>query len=433
VPVNGAPRAAARPRPLPPVAARVDAELARMDSEVDWLLALSPIHNDRLWTQFEASGRTRVPPLEYLDIDVDLHAVRERLLALPVEEIESPLLGGLLAEKQRELDRQIELVRMRDTDGFINASLELFGGVEPRLLALAERILATVGPSVPLEAEAGIDEILAAVEDELEWYRERSPDFFAEVVVDADLNSLMMVSHGKFFIDGDVRLPRARVQPLIQHEMGTHLVTRHNGNRQSLQQLRVGLAHYDPLQEGLGVLAEFLAGYLPGERLRVLAARVVATHMAIHGADIPAIFDVLHGTHDLPTDDAFDVAVRARRGGGLTKDAVYLSGLRDLVEYLAGGGEFEPLFIGKFALSHRVVLDQLIDEGWVVAPDLLPRYCHAPGAAERLARCRQTPVERLFHVEPAPASPAFADPAGSSRGTAPGAPATHQHTSKDHA
>jgi len=446
VPVTGAPRTARRPRPLPPVAAQVDAELARMDSEVDWLLALSPIHNDRLWTQFEASGRTRVPPLEYLDPDIDLRAVRERLLALPVDEIESPLLGGLLAEKQRELDRQIELVRMRDTDGFINASLDLFGGVEPRLLALAGQILATVGPSVPLEAEAGIDEVLAAVEDELDWYRDRSPDFFAEVVVDADLNSLMMVSHGKFFIDGDVRLPRARVQPLIQHEIGTHLVTRHNGNRQSLQQLRVGLAHYDPLQEGLGVLAEFLAGYLPGERLRVLAARVVATDMAIRGEDIPAIFDVLHGTHELPTDDAFDVAVRARRGGGLTKDAVYLSGLRDLVEYLAGGGEFEPLFIGKFALSHRVVLDQLIDEGWAVAPDLLPRYCSAYGAGERLARCRETPVERLFHVEPAadgPARTGSRDPAHAPPpGLAPehvagrsarSAPIPHQQASKDHA
>ncbi|WP_052100882.1 tyrosine/phenylalanine carboxypeptidase domain-containing protein [Novilysobacter arseniciresistens] len=398
MPVSAA--AAGSARALPPVAARVDAELARMDGEVDWLLALSPIHNDALWVGFEESGRTRIPPLRYIDLDTDLHAVRERLLALPVEDIESPLLSGLLAEKQRELDRQIELVRLRDTDGFINASLDLFGGVEPRLLELANRILGTVGPSVPLEAEAGIDEVLEAVEDELDWYRERSPDFTAEVVVDADLNSLMMVSHGRFYIDGDVRLPRARVQPLIQHEIGTHLVTRHNGSRQSLQQLRVGLAHYDPLQEGLGVLGEFLAGYLPGERLRVLAARVVATEMAIHREEVPAIFDLLHNTHGIPTDDAFDVAVRARRGGGLTKDAVYLSGLRDLVEYLAGGGEFEPLFTGKFALSHRVVLDQLVEEGWAVAPDLLPRYCSAPDAAERLARCRQTPVERLFHTEP---------------------------------
>ena len=390
-----------RPRPLPPVAAKVDAALARLDGEVDWLLALSPTHNDVLWQDFEASGRTRIPPLQYSDLKIDLHATRERLLALPVEEIESPLLSGLLSEKQRELDRQIELVRLRGTDGFITASLDLFGGVKPPLLQLANEILEQVGPGAALEADCGIDEVLVSVEDEIDWYRERSPDFSIEVVANSELNSLMMVSHGKFYIDCGIRLPRARIQPLIQHEIGTHVVTRHNGRRQSLKQLEVGLAHYDPLQEGLGVLAEYLTGYLPGERLRVLAARVVAVEMAIHGEDVPAIFDVLHNTHELPTDDAFDVAVRARRGGGLTKDAVYLSGLRDLVHYLREDGDFELLFIGKFALSHKVVLEQLIDEGWVTAPDLLPRYFSAPGLTDRLAHCRGLSVAHLFHEEPA--------------------------------
>src|SRR5690606_33615143 len=116
-------------RPLPPVAAGVDEALLRLDAEIDWLLALNPIEFDRLWAGFEASGRCRLPPLRYLDRDVDLHDARERLLALPVDRIESPLLSGLLAEKQRELERQVELVRLRGTDGFLNASLDLFGDV----------------------------------------------------------------------------------------------------------------------------------------------------------------------------------------------------------------------------------------------------------------------------------------------------------------
>lgn len=388
-------------RPLPPIAARVDAELARIDAEVDWLLALSPIGNHALWDSFEASGRTAVPPLRYIDLEIDLHEARQRLLALPVEEIESSLLSGLLSEKQREIDRQIELVRLRDTDGFINASLDLFGGVEPPLAKLARKILETVHTGAALDADAGIDEVMSAVEAEIAWYNARSPDFHSDVVVDTDLNSMMMVSHGTFYIDGNIRLPRERVQPLIQHEIGTHVVTRHNGHRQALTQLEVGLAHYDALQEGLGVLAEFMAGYLPGERLRILAARVVATEMATHGEGIPAIFDLLHETHKLPTDDAFDVAVRALRGGGLTKDAVYLSGLCDLVDYLHDDGAFEPLFVGKFALTHCTVLDQLRDEGWVTPPDLLPRYCTDPEFAGRLDLCRTLPVSQLFQKEPA--------------------------------
>ncbi len=387
-------------RALPPVAARVDRALVELDARVDWLTALSPIHNDALWEAFEASGRRHVPPLEYHPLDTDLHAAREALLALPVEDIESPLLQGLLAEKQRELDRQIELVRLRGTDGFVNASIDLFGGVEAGLKAVAREILETTECAPPLPNDAGIDDVLAAVEDDIAWYRDRVPGFDAQVVVDPDMSSLMMVSHGRLYIDAGIRLPMARVQPLVQHEVGTHLVTRHNGGRQTLTQLEVGLAHYDALQEGLGVLAEYLAGFLPAQRLRVLAARVIATDMAMHGEGIPAIFAALHDGHGLPAGDAFDIAVRALRGGGLTKDAVYLRGLRELLEYLHEGGAFEPLFAGKFALSHLVVLEQLVREGWVTPPELMPRYWSDPATDDRLAHCRSIPVSRLCHKEP---------------------------------
>lgn len=387
-------------RPLPLLAANVDAELASMDGEIDWLLALSPIHNEQLWRSFEDSGRRTIPPLEYPELPVNLQQMRERLLALPVDDIEPPLLLALLSEKRRELERQLSLVRLRGTDGFINASLDLFGGVDSPLLALAEDILAHVPPGTPLPEDSGIDEILQAVHDELAWYREQSADFECKVAIDNDLSSVMMVSHGTFYVDGNTRLPHARIQPLVQHEIGTHVLTRHNGRQQSLRQLEVGLAQYDPLQEGLGVLAEFIAGYLPGERLRVLAARVVATDMAVHGEDVPAIFDRLHSEHQLPVADAFDVAVRARRGGGLTKDAVYLRGLRDLVDYLHDGGSLEALYMGKFALTHLVVLEQLIAEGWVRKADVLPRWMDTPQALERVQQCRTLPVARLFHKEP---------------------------------
>lgn len=387
-------------RELPPVAARVDRELARMDAEVNWLLALSPIHNDALWHDFKESGYQKIGELRYASLHLDLHASREALLALPVDEIESPLLSALLSEKQRELDRQIELIRLRGTDGFLNASLDLFGGVEPRLSKLARKILATVDPSPPLDADAGIADVLAAVERDIDWYRERAADFSINVEIDNDLNSMMMVSHGTFYVDGGIQIPHARIQPLIQHEIGTHVLTRHNGRKQALRQLEVGLAHYDPLQEGLGVLAEYLAGYLPGERLRLLAARVVAVEMAIDGLDVPEIFDHLHRSHEFPMDEAFDIAVRAMRGGGLTKDAVYLSGLRDLVEYLNDGGEFALLFVGKFALSHQRVMDQLIEECWVTPAELMPRYLTSPAAERRLEQCRSLSIEELFHKEP---------------------------------
>ena len=395
-------------RPLPPIAAEVDNVLAAIDAELDWLLALTPLGTDALWEGFEAADRTSVPPLRYAEPILDLETMRKRLGELPVEKIESPLLAGVLREKQRELERMIELVRLRGTDGFVTASIDLFGGVEAGLLELAEQILADVGPSERLTADCGVDTVVSAVEDEVAWYRERAPDFTLEITVDADVGSLMMVSHGRLYLDPDMRLPSARVQPLVQHEIGTHIVTRYNGLRQPMRQLAVGLANYDPLQEGLGVLAEYLTGYLPGERLRVLAARVVAANMAIHGEDIPAVFARLHDTHGFATDDAFDIAVRALRGGGLTKDAVYLRGLCDLLDHLRAGGEFEPLFRGKFALSHLVVLDQLAEAGWAEPPALLPRYACAEGFDRVLDACRAVAVQDLYQSHPPAAREAMA-------------------------
>ena len=395
-------------RPLPPVAAEVDAALAAIDAELDWLIALTPLGTDALWEDFDASGRTRVAPLRYAEPVLDMDAMEQRLGELPVERIESPLLKGVLAEKQRELERMIELVRLRGTDGFVTASIDLFGGVEAGLLELANDILANVGASEQLTANCGVDVVVAAVEEEVEWYRERAPDFSLEITVDADIGSLMMVSHGRLYLDADMRLPHARLQPLVQHEVGTHVVTRYNGMQQPMRQLAVGLAAYDPLQEGLGVLAEYLAGYLPGERLRVLAARVVAADMAIRGEDIPQVFACLHEEHGFATDDAFDVAVRALRGGGLTKDAVYLRGLCDLLDHLRAGGDFEPLFRGKFALSHLVVLEQLAEAGWAAPPALLPRYACANGFDKILDACRTIGVQDLYQSHPSPAPEAVA-------------------------
>ncbi len=385
-------------RPLPPVAAHVDTALARLDAKIDWLLALSPVDGVALWNEFDRGGRSHEPRLRYIDLETDLPAAQAELDALPIADIEAPALQALLGEKQQELDRMIQLVHRRDTDAFVEASIALFGDVDDDLLALAIEILDTVETGDPLAADAGIDDVRLAAEDEIAWYRRQAPDFHIDVIVDTDISSMLMVSHGTFYIDGNIRLPHARVQPLIQHEIGTHVVTRHNGRKQSLKQLEVGLAQYDPTQEGLGVLAEFLTGYLPGERLRVLAARVVAARMAIDGETLPAIFQRLHVDHDLPTDDAFDVAVRARRGGGLTKDAVYLRGVRDLLAYLKAGGAFEALFVGKFALSQLQLLDQLLDDDWMVPPALLPRYSIADDFSERLAACRKTPVQQLYQL-----------------------------------
>ncbi|MBM9595876.1 tyrosine/phenylalanine carboxypeptidase domain-containing protein [Roseitranquillus sediminis] len=388
--------------PLEPAARIVDAELFAIETEIDWLTALSPTGNHERWEAFRASGYRSAPALTYPPLHCEPRTLRRRLRELPLEEIDHALVGELLREKSRELDRQVDLVELRGTDGFVQASVALFGAPDPALLADADEILAEVPEREQAAAEAGAADLVRAAEEEREAYRAQHDGFdFAIHVVD-DLNSSLMVNRGELLIDAETRVPRARVAPLVAHEVGTHVVTRFNGRQQPLRQLESGLAHYDPLQEGLAALAEWLAGCLPADRLRVLAGRVVAADAAMQGQGVEEVFALLHETHGIGAHGAFDTAVRALRGGGLTKDAVYLQGLRDLLAYLADGHDIAPLFAGKLALAHLPALESLREEGLALPPALMPRHLRSEAALDQLEAARATSLTSFYTQESRP-------------------------------
>lgn len=381
----------------------VDRALQQMDRKIDWLERLTPVNMDEIWDGFQASSFRTMPGSRYGEgLDRDAPVLRSELFDLPVREIENPLIEALMLEKQRELDRQIELVRMRDRDGFILASIDLFGHVSERLLETALDLLETVPILPPDEEDVGAGEVCDAARAAIAGYCKRAPDFRCEVVVDPTPGTSMYVSKGDFHVAHDYRTSRHRVKPLIAHEIGTHVVTRHNGRRQPLHTLAGGLSDYDVLQEGLAVLGEYLTGYLPADRLRILAARVVATHMASEEAEGAEIYACLVDQHGIRSKDAFDTAVRAKRGGGLTKDALYLKGLAELLAYLGHDGEFDILFLGKFALKQLPSLEKLIEQGILHPPELLPAYCEDDSARDRLAAARKLPLEALYQESPNP-------------------------------
>jgi hypothetical protein len=89
------------------------------------------------------------------------------------------------------------------------------------------------------------------------------------------------------------------------------------------------------------------------------------------------------------------VTTRVFRGGGLTKDVVYLRGLRDLLAYLNEGRSFEDLFVGKFALAQLGALNELREDGYLWGPSILPRYLDDPAATARLKGCSELTLPGL--------------------------------------
>lgn len=377
-------------------ARKVDSALIELDRRIDWLYHLSPTHNRPRWDSFAESGYRKVPALTYPEIDIDLNEVRRDLQALPVVDIKESRIAALLRAKQRELDLQIELLRMRDTDGFVDASIELFGTVEPSLLDDAQDVLTKVEREPDVVKGATARDLAKAAEQEIGRYRDQVPNIVSQVELVPDLNSLAMVNHGHLLIDSDAHIDRERIVPLVAHEVGIHVLTRYNGSLQPLKLFEVGTAHYDALQEGLGTFAEYLVGYLPPSRLRVLAARVLATRRAIDRESIESIFFELHEEHGVEAGAAFDTAVRAKRGGGLTKDACYLRGLKALLSRLKNGEEFETFLCGKFDLDHLSTVKQLLEDGLLKPAVLKPTFLNDEATHTRLAAARSLDVTQLY-------------------------------------
>jgi uncharacterized protein (TIGR02421 family) len=381
--------AAVRPEDL-----AVDHELADTACGMRFLLDVTPVNLVEARRDFLETGRT--PTFEYGPLEDDPAVTGARLAAIPSATVEDPALLHLLQAKHRELELQLEMLRCRDSKQFLALSTQLYGTVSPTLLSEAEVLLAQVSLS-PSEAGDHLDAKAFArrAEAELDHYRSIHPDVSARVEIRDDSSGIMVVN-GHLLIAPTAKVPAVRVEALLQHEIGTHVVTHINGSHQPLRLLGAGLADAEETQEGLAVFAEYLAGCLTARRLRQLAARVVAVHQMTQGASFSDVHRHLVQS-GVARMEAFTITMRVFRSGGLTKDAVYLRGLRNVIAHAGGGGRLDVLWLGKMSLADVPFVEELRNRGVLNEPLLVPRYLADPAVQARLDRvtATTTPVDLI--------------------------------------
>jgi uncharacterized protein (TIGR02421 family) len=304
-------------------------------------------------------------------------------------EVEDPALQRLFQQKQEELELKLTMLRDRDTPQFLYESLQLFGGVKDDFFTLAKDLLKQLSGKGRREVGKPLNAAAFAkrCDEEFAHYRQMCPGFKAKTQVGDDVNGLI-VSRGKLLINSDLSLPPSRVKALLAHEVGTHLVTYYNGREQPFQQLYSGLAGYEELQEGLAVLSEYLVDGLSRSRMRQLAARVVAVRHMIDGASFVETFRILDRDYDFTQQTAYGITMRVYRGGGLTKDAIYLRGLVAILKYVQKGGDLKPLLVGKMAVEHIPTIKELQHRNVLTPVAIVPRYMQDEAALERLEQLR---------------------------------------------
>lgn len=373
---------------------RTDRAIDEIASSFDFLLAVTPINADAALAEFASSRYEVSPRLLYRPLTLEVEAAKKKLFSISFEHLEDPLLYALYRQKQQELDLQLSMISAREGCTFVELGRALYGPVEAKLLDVATDILMRTQKRVgeprqkPVVDDVDCAYVRNRAQTMVSAYKRQYADFTASVELRDDIPAGMLVSRSQLLIARSTTMSRHRVEALLNHEIGVHLLTYFNGSAQGLRLFRSGLAGYEGMQEGLAVFAEYLSGGMTLARLRLIAARVVACAAMLNGALFPETYRLLVDQHRFQPNDAFNIVLRIHRGGGLAKDAIYLRGLLQLLAHLAAGGSLEPFWMGKIAASHFTAMQELSLRGLLGAPAVRPIFLDDAHARARLDRAR---------------------------------------------
>lgn len=368
----------------------IDRELSKIERSFSFLWLVSPSNIHEIKTTFMESNYKKLLDYHYRLLPIDPDVLKRRLFNLKIEDVDDPAMSHIFREKREELDQQITMLSERGSRNFFYNSMRLYKGVEKDLCEAAAGILNEITEEDESKTKDLIDSkaFSSMARREFDFFREQDEEFKCKVHIREDVN-IMMVSKGELFIPEDYKMRETEAKALIQHEVGTHVLTYYNGSKQPLEQLSIGLADYDPLQEGLAVMSEYLVDGLTANRLRTLAGRVIAGHALMEGGDFRQIFRLLKKDYGFSAERSFNITSRIMQGGGFLKDIIYLKGLVQLREYLKEGGEYEPLLAGKFGLKHTGVIKELTERKVLKPGVLRPSYLLTENIEKKLNLIRE--------------------------------------------
>ncbi|MCL6261010.1 flavohemoglobin expression-modulating QEGLA motif protein [Aquiflexum sp. TKW24L] len=364
-----------------------DKEISQISEKLDFILRVTPVNSTEEWKKFRDNKFTKPPNFTYRLISLDPEIEKRKLFNISLENVDHPTLAFLLRDKRLELEKQLIMLEERGTKKFLHTSRSVFGEVNEVVRNCAISLLNNgLANEQPENKTVNAVDFAQYADQELDKYRPFFPHLNLRVKIKDNVNGLI-VSGPELSIGKNLTISASRMEALIQHEVGTHLLTYCNGHLQPLGLMYSGFAGYEQTQEGLAVLSEYLVGGLDINRLKVLAARVMAVDSLIQGADFIETFNLLLKEYGFKPKTAFMVSMRVHRGGGYTKDSIYLKGLIQVLDFIQKGGDLSLLFGGKFALEHLPLIEELTHVRILKKP-MLPSYLDSEESKLRLERIK---------------------------------------------
>lgn len=346
----------------------VDHQYFEIVKRLDVLHYINPTNISTEKKAFFKSKYKKAPKFKYKPIPFNLSNIKRELYALPVDKIKDVTFRKLYHDLIEHNTNKAELLSLREQESFLYTSLRHFGKPTKEELENAKYIL-YLADIENQEKIFSASETKSLVEEFTKQF-----DFKCNVKLSKQISAKAMVqsSSKSVLIRDDATFKENFAHALCHHEVGIHMLTTMNSHRQPLKFLRVGLPKNTATQEGLAVLSELRAGYFSIERLKELAIRVIAVDMVVKGFDFIEIFEALKDIYKLDDDVAFQVATRVSRGGGFTKDYLYLKGFKKVYDTFVSGKDLDILMIGKTSIEYKAILNELVKRGILNPAHYLP-------------------------------------------------------------
>ncbi|MDY6891118.1 MAG: flavohemoglobin expression-modulating QEGLA motif protein [Pseudomonadota bacterium] len=357
------------PSELPGEVLRVDRALKGLARGLETLLYINPINIAREEKLFMRNQGRQPPRFRYRQLRIDPYVHREKLYRLPVDRIRDPALRQLYREVIDALAERIDLLVSINSERFLYNSLRYYG--EPTTADLANARFLLHAADRPEERNGAY----FSAAEMIPFFAQKAREWGMECRVELSdrLLAQAMVNNGRkaLLVKRSARVSEAELHALAHHELGVHMSTSLNAAAQPLKVFTLGLPGNTHAQEGLAILSEYLCGHLTLKRLKTLALRVIAVDQMLRYNDFCRTWRTLVEDYACPQEEAFKIAARIHRGGGFTKDHLYLSGFRQALK-LWREGDIKGLYIGKTGFSYLPLINELLARGLVEPPRYLP-------------------------------------------------------------
>lgn len=340
----------------------IDHKIDLLVKQIELLNYINPVNIEKQKKRFFNSNFTVEPKFKYPKINFDTFELQRALFSIHIKDIEDKVIQKLYEDIIYEYSGLIECI---DTIGkgkkFYYNSLRSFGTPTEVDVENAKFIL-----HFQDEGNGKYVPKFDVYQTELQ-FREYSKryDFTYNIKHSDKLSAIAMVlNHSKTLVlNMNHEFSQSDIDILTNHEIGVHMVTTMNGLLSPLKIFSHGFPNNTETQEGLAVYAEFMSNNLNLRRLKRIAYRVLAVDSLAKGYNFSQTFRMLR-YYGMKKKAAFKVSERVHRGGGFTKDYLYLSGLKKVYDYHKKGGDLSTLLTGKVTLEYKDKIDYLIKKGF---------------------------------------------------------------------